>query len=158
MFDQTYAAMYDGQFNHSIIKMRERVQALLNIKKDDPTKTLFKLSLEQYNELDTMDIRLSRYNNGVLRLQEIVKNVNNDSEIKGLRHSANPDDKDLCKEKIERYINPVCESDAHVIYIRYFEMIPYLQKLLNDYWEELQRNPFTTPTETEKLINKMQAR
>ena len=35
---------------------------------------------------------------------------------------------------------------------RYFDMIPTLKALCQKYWNELQADPFTAPTETETLI------
>ena len=53
---------------------------------------------------------------------------------------------------MKQYVIPEKGSEVARVYERYFKMIPYLEKLLRDYWDELKTSPFKTPTKTETTI------
>lgn len=114
--------------------------------------TGYGLSNEQFVELDSLDIKLSRYMMGVSELQAIVDNVNNDGEVIKYRAEGRK------SESIDRISSIVKPTDEYAIsvYKRYFSVIPYLKKMLESYWQELQAKPFDTPTPSEKQIMQLE--
>lgn len=142
--------------NYQIVDdLRSGIQTLLEIKKDDYNKGVYKLSKEQFIELDSLDIKLSRYNNGIRELQNIVSKVNADEEIIQIRNARRSGLKRDCIALMKEYVVPEEGSEEARIFERYFKMIPYLEKLLRKYWNELKANPFETPTKTEKIITEL---
>lgn len=107
-----------------------------------------KMTQEQFLEMDSLNIKLSRIAGGIRNLRDIVatakvKIANHlESELKG---------KD-CLEVISEYRKEVEESAK---YQRYFEVIPFLKKLLEKYWKELEKDPLKTRTEAEEKIDKL---
>jgi hypothetical protein len=95
---------------------------------------------------------LSRFNSGIKELKKIVDEINKNEEIIRLRSERKSGSKRDCLNLIKYYIVPEVGSEQDKIYQRYFMMIPYLEKLLKDYWNELKKNPFDTPTKSEKII------
>ena len=108
------------------------------------------LNRHQFAELDSLDIKLSRYAGGIRELQSIVQQVNSDQTIQNGRVSRN---KDVCIDQIRLIVTRQADNEA--VFSRYFDMIPYLDKLLQDYWTELRRNPLAKSTTTEKIINQL---
>ena len=151
-FDEAWDCLCVGTGYQDADKLRLGISTLLEIKKDDSLKGLFKLSEEQYNEVDSLDIRLSRYNSGIRELKKIVEEINNDEDIVRIRSERKSSLKRDCLDLIKRYIIPKEGCEYFRIYQRYFLMIPYLEKLLKDYWNELKKNPFDIPTKSEKII------
>ena len=98
-----------------------------------------KMTREQFQEMDSMDIKLSRFFGGINKLKEIVKTVNS------YRNQSDWD-------KIKAYRDEVERSAK---YQRYFEEIPFLKELLNKYWKELEEDPLKVRTETEEKIDKL---
>lgn len=111
-------------------------------------RTTTKLNEKQWSELDNLDIKLSRYENGKQKLKNIVNQVNTDTTVLQYRTCQQ---KEECIEAIRQILTPVQRTKDDV-FSRYFDMIPFLQNLLNTYWEELQSDPFNT-TKTEEIIN-----
>lgn len=96
------------------------------------------MTREQFQEMDSMDIKLSRFFGGINKLKEIVKTVN------GYRNQSDWDKAIDYREKVEK--SAECQ--------RYFEVIPFLKKLLEKYWKELEEDPLKTRTKAEeKLVN-----
>lgn len=136
-----------SKFDADIInKTRNQLYELLIIKKNDFDIGIVMLSDAQYSEIDTLDIRLSRYENGITFLQNIVKTVNG-SNIR----EQYKDNKDDCIDAMRSIVTSE-ETDEVEKRQRYFDMIPSLKKLYHKYWNELQVNPFTYPTESERKI------
>ena len=159
IYDRGWDCISKGIGNQYIDTMRNDLYALMKIEKDNRQKGLYKLTTEQYNEIDTLDIRLSRFFNGLKCLQEIVNNVNKDTEISQLRANKKDSEKGRCKTLMQKYILPGnTGSEQEKKYERYLKMIPYLEKLLKDYWNELQQNPFIYPTKSETIINNLKAK
>lgn len=107
-----------------------------------------KMTQEQFMEMDSLNVKLSRVAGGIRNLRDIVatakvKIANHlESELKG---------KD-CLEVISKYRKEVEESAK---YQRYFEVIPFLKELLKEYWTELEKDPLKTRTEAEEKIDKL---
>ena len=136
----------------SVARMRDELIPVLGLSEDLPGEGKFALTDEQYDELDTIDIALSRYRGGVEALKELIAKVNNDDEVRRCRGEH---DKAGCIEAIGTLVNA---TDDATVYVRerYFEMIPYLGKLLQDYWDAVQDDPLTT-SHAEELINQLEA-
>ena len=135
------------KFNADIIdKTRDKLYELLDIKKSDFRKGIIKLSDAQYSEIDTLDIKLSRYGDGIALLQGIVRTVNA-SKIR----EQNQGDKTSCIDAMRSIVVSEVEEDIEKRH-RYFDMIPSLNTLYRKYWNDLLVDPFTYPTETETQI------
>lgn len=98
-----------------------------------------KMTREQFQEMDSMDIKLSRFFGGINKLKEIVKIVN------GYRNQSDWDKAIDYKNDVERSAE----------YQRYFEEIPFLKELLEKYWEELKKNPLKTRIKAEEIIDQL---
>lgn len=108
------------------------------------------LNAEQFKEMDDLDLSLARYANGVIKLDEIITSVNENAEVKKLREEKKASEE--CIKKIESIVS--LNDSNKAIYERYFNRLPYLQKMINDYLEEIRKDPFTT-TKTEEEIKKL---
>ena len=139
--------LLNEKLNSDIIdKTRDKLYELLDIKKDDPRKGIVKLSEAQYSEIDTLDIKLSRYGAGITVLQNIVKAVN-ESNVRE-QYQGN---ESACIDAMHSIVISDAPEDVENRK-RYFDMIPTLKALCQKYWNELQADPFNAPTETETLI------
>lgn len=103
-----------------------------------------KMTQEQFIEMDSLNVKLSRIAGGIRILRGIVESAK--GKIAHL-----PESESKRKECLE-YRKEV-ERSAE--YQRYFEVIPFLKKLLDDYWKELEENPLKTRTEAEEKINQL---
>lgn len=155
LYDNAWECVSSGKDYQNVVDYRSGINALLEIRKDDINKGIYKLTKEQFNEMDSLDIRLSRFNSGIKELKKIVDEINENEEIIRLRSERNSGSKRDCLDLIKCYIIPEVGSEQDKIYQRYFMMIPYLEKLLKDYWNELKKNPFDTPTKSEKTITNL---
>jgi len=136
VYDMAWGCVADGEKLDSIGWLRSIFfEKLLS----SPLKD--KMTREQFQEMDSMDIKLSRFFGGINELKEIVKTAN------GYRNQSDWD-----KDKAIAYREEV-ERSAE--YQRYFEEIPFLKDLLEEYWKELEENPLKTLTKTEEEINKL---
>lgn len=134
-----------------IAGLRSKLSKILLVENDNVPAGEFKLSEEQYSELDSLDIKLLRYRNGVNELKSIVAKVNNDEGITMHRISGN---KEACIAIMSSIVLPNNE-DTKRIYERYFNLIPYLKQMIEEYWKELQENPLDFPGMTEQKIEQM---
>jgi hypothetical protein len=133
---------------NAINKLRERTYALVcyyNNKSQANT-----LNAEQFKEIDSLDISLSRYKNGVIELHKLVEKANANVEVKKLREEKNSEE---CIKKIKSIVERNEGNEA--IYKRYFSRLPYLTKMIKDYIKEIEQDPITTPTKTEQEIKKL---
>ena len=133
VYDMAWGCVADGEKLDSIGWLRSIFfEKLLS----SPLKD--KMTREQFQEMDSMDIKLSRFFGGINKLKEIVKTVNS------YRNQSDWDKIKAYRDEVERS----AESQ------RYFEVIPFLKDLLKKYWEELEEDPLKTLTKAEeKLIN-----
>ena len=109
------------------------------------------MTQDQLLEMDSLNIKLSRIAGGIRYLRDIVDIVEN-AKVK----IANlPESESKGKECLEviRYYRQDVEKSAK--YQRYFEVIPFLKKLLEEYWKELEKDPLKTQTKTEEKINQL---
>ena len=152
LYDNAWECVSAGNDYQNVDNLRSGINTLLEIKKDDINEGVYKLTKEQFTEMDSLDIRLSRFNSGIKELKKIVEEINKDEDVARIRLERKSSSKRDCLDLIKWYIIPEEGSERDKIYQRYFKMIPYLEKLLKDYWNELKKNPFDTPTKSEKII------
>lgn len=134
VYDMAWGCVADGEKLDSIGWLRSIFfEKLLS----SPLKD--RMTREQFQEMDSMDIKLSRFFGGINKLKEIVKIV------KGYRNQSDWDKAIDYKNDVERSAE----------YQRYFEVIPFLKKLLDDYWKELEEDPLKTLTKAEEKIDKL---
>lgn len=146
LYDAAEGLLKD-KFNADLIdKTRDKLYELLDIKKSDFRKGIVKLSDVQYSEIDTLDIKLSRYGDGIALLQGIVKAVNA-SKIR----EQNQGNKTSCIDAMRSIVVSEAEEDIEKRH-HYFDMIPSLNTLYRKYWDDLLADPFTYPKETETQI------
>ena len=106
------------------------------------------ITKEQYEELDKLDIALSRYSlGGVTELHKIVTDINNDPRIIELRDKG---DREECIKLMMLYIEK--NDNNKRAFERYFEVVPYFDNLRIKYWEELQANPIDTTSIENEII------
>ena len=139
---------YDAEVVDGI---RGELYKLLTIDTDDVTIGRFKLTEEQFSQIDSLDIRLSRYKNGVRELQAVVMAINTNEDVNKYRSIG---DKEACVNAIAAIILPDNDNMKRV-YERYFDLIPFLKQMLDEYWSELQENPLTPSGPIELQIEKM---
>lgn len=131
VYDMAWGCVADGEKLDSIGWLRSIFfEKLLS----SPLKD--KMTREQFQEMDSMDIKLSRFFGGINKLKEIVKTVNS---------YRNQSDWDKYRTEVE----------GSADYQRYFEVIPFLKKLLKEYWEELKEDPLKTQTKAEEQITQL---
>lgn len=135
-----------------IVSIRDRIIIPSQVKKDDLKLGVFKLTEEQFSELDSLDIKLSRYKGGVKVLKGTINEINTDENILSLRASKRNGSKKELLERVREYVLPKQGTDRGNAHVRYFTMVPYLDKLLQQYWKEIKQSPFISPTKTEQII------
>lgn len=140
---------YDG-----IVVIRKQLIALLDIE-DDAGKDIYKLTPLHYAEIDTLDIKLSRMNNGIKALQGIVDAVNADETIQACRKSKGTASSHDYTARIEALTTKKSGSE---VFERYFEKIPYLNNLLDAYRKELMDPRTELPTPTEQKIKQLKVK
>lgn len=148
LYDEGVQALQNSYNPKKVESIRKRLKPLIADKNNTP------LNVEQFAELDNLDICLSRFKNGVKELQKLMVSINDDATVKQLRQEANDANRMVCIEAIRKYILPEAGSEVERIHKRYFDHVPYLSNKLRDYWNELQADPYTVPTKTEKEIGK----
>lgn len=107
-----------------------------------------KMTQEQFMDMDSLNVKLSRIAGGIRNLRDIV-------EITKGKIAKLPESESKGKEclKVIRYYRDEVERSAK--YQRYFEVIPFLRELLEEYWKELEEDPLKTQTKAEEKINKL---
>lgn len=107
-----------------------------------------KMTQEQFMEMDSLNVKLSRIAGGIRNLRDIV-------EITKGKIAKLPESESKGKEclKVIRYYRDEVERSAK--YQRYFEVIPFLRELLEEYWKELEEDPLKTQTKAEEKINQL---
>lgn len=152
VYDQGVITINSAFNFDTILTLRRVIIPVLKVKKDDPEKGTFKLSEEQFVELDTLDISLSRFKDGVKHLKKTINEINNDKIIKQLRATGDQNCKVDLQNRIMIYVFPENKTERFKLHQCYFKMIPYLEKMLMQYWEEVNNTPFIVPTKTESEI------
>ncbi len=107
-----------------------------------------KMTQEQFIEMDSLNIKLSRIAGGIRNLRDIVETTK--GKIANL-----PESKSKGKECLELISDYRDKVEGSAKYQRYFEVIPFLKKLLEEYWKELEEDPLKTLTDAEEKINKL---
>lgn len=151
LYQKAQAAL-STQYDAEVVDgIRDELYELLAIDSDDITTNRFKLTEQQYSQIDSLDIRLSRYKNGVRELKALVEAINTNEDINKYRILG---DKDACINAIAAIVLPHNDNMKRV-YERYFDIIPFLKRMVNEYWNELQENPLTSSGPIELQIEKM---
>lgn len=133
---------------------RDSITDPTGVEKDNLKAGVFKLTEEQFNELDSLDIKLSRFKDGMIALQKIIYGINADQEIAKLRESGDRNQKSRLVQLVKPYVIPEAGTERHNNQERFFNMVPYLGKMLRNYWNEISKDPFLVPTKTEEEILK----
>lgn len=107
-----------------------------------------KMTQEQFIEMDSLNIKLSRIAGGIRNLRDIVETTK--GKIANL-----PESKSKGKECLELISDYRDKVEGSAKYQRYFKVIPFLKKLLEEYWKELEDDPLKTLTDAEEKINKL---
>ena len=141
----------NSPYNVQVVdSVRDEIGVLLQIEKDDIRGKKFKLTKEQFGEIDTLDIKLSRYYYGTFELKDLVSKINNNEDVQKFRESG---DKEQCYKAMQIILNPLDEESVE-IHQKYLEFLPFLKMLLNNYSNELKENPLNHPTKTEiQIVN-----
>lgn len=127
----------------------------LRTQKTSAAKKMFALSDEQKDDLFDLDRRTSRYTDGIIELQKIVININNDREVKRIRSEKEKksDAASACKESMKKYLVPSETNKLQYVIDYYFSMIPYLDKLFGQYKRELSENPLVKTKIEKEILN-----
>lgn len=139
---------YDAEV---VYGLRGELYKLLTIDTDDVITGRYKLTEEQFSQIDSLDIRLSRYKNGVRELQAVVMTINTNEDVNKYRSQGN---NEACINAIAEILRPDNDYMKRV-YDRYFNLIPFLKQMLEEYWRELQENPLNPSGPIELQIEKM---
>jgi hypothetical protein len=132
-------------------EMYRKLMFLTNIKEDTLHLGIFKFNDNQLPEMVSMRIKLSRFDYGRGYLQNMIKEINSDEVIVKLRKEGTNSDKIL--NRIKTYVIPKEGSDRAKQHQRYFDMVPYLNKLLQRYWSEVKINPFRESFTEKEILN-----
>ena len=153
LYDECISALNN---KYDAVKVQQLRDQLLPLRenKENKEKGFYKLNTAQFNEIDSTDIRLSRFKGGMGELQDIMKKVNNDPEINRLRTEGK--NRNACVEAMMKFVGnePTArkkEWKNQSVVERYFNMVPYLDKAYKTYKKELSDKPFQT-TDIEKEI------
>lgn len=148
LYTQSYEALNNPFNDTKVMALRGQLYDLLNREQNSSS---LRLTKEQFSELDSLDIKLSRYKSGVRHIKEIVELVNTNELIAKCRENGNSE---RCLAEIENVISPTNEEIKYVI-DRYFKMIPYLSTLFDDYCNELRKNPLSCRTSSVLKIEQL---
>lgn len=132
-------------------EMYRKLMFLTNIKEDTLHLGIFKFNDNQLPEMVSMRIKLSRFDYGRGYLQNMIKEINSDEVIVKLRKEGTNSDKIL--NRIKTYVIPKEGSDRAKQHQRYFDMVPYLNNLLQSYWSEIKINPFRESSKEKEILN-----
>lgn len=132
-------------------EMYRKLMFLTNIKEDTLRLGIFKFNDNQLPEMVSMRIKLSRFDYGRGYLQNMIKEINSDEKIVKLRKDGT--NRDELLRRIKTYVIPEEGSDRAKQHQRYFDMVPYLNNLLQSYWSEIKINPFRESSTEEKILN-----
>lgn len=127
----------------------------LRTQKANAAKKMFELSDKQKDDLLDLDRRTSRYTDGIIELQKIVININNDCDVKRIRSEKEKKSgaASACKESMKKYLVPSETNKLQYVIDYYFSMIPYLGKLFGQYKHELSENPLVKTKIEKEILN-----
>ena len=151
LYEQTYAVLHSPFDNDEFYRVIGRLRSRLGVKTDDLQYGVFKFTDEQFNEMDSIDICMARYPNGIGQLRALIDRVNNDPAVMDCRERH---DAAGCREAICRIIKADDEETTKVRE-RYCGHVPYLGYLLQEYEDCVWRDPLATPNRAEKLIDEL---
>ena len=153
LYEECIGALNSKYNDITVQQLRDQLLPLRE-NKENKEQGIFKLNTEQFNEMDSLDIKLSRFKGGLRELQTIIEKVNKDPEIARLRSEGK--NRQQCVEAMRKYLEtepakPRKEWKNQNVVERYFNMVSYLSKAYQTYKRELSDNPFNT-TNIEKEI------
>ena len=153
LYEECIGALNSKYNDITVQQLRDQLLPLRE-NKENKEQGIFKLNTEQFNEMDSLDIKLSRFKGGLRELQTIIEKVNKDPEIAWLRSEGK--NRQQCVEAMRKYLEtepakPRKEWKNQNVVERYFNMVSYLSKAYQTYKRELSDNPFNT-TNIEKEI------
>lgn len=151
LYEQTYAVLHSPFDNDEFYRVIGRLRSRLGVKTDDLQSGVFKFTDEQFNEMDSIDVCMSRYPNGIGQLRALIGRVNNDPAVIDCRERR---DAAGCREAICRIIDADDEETTKVRE-RYCGHVPYLGYLLQEYRDCIWYDPLMTPNRAEKLIDEL---
>lgn len=132
-------------------EMYRKFKFLTNIKEDTLHLGIFKFNDNQLPEMVSMRIKLSRFDYGRGYLQNMIKEINSDEKIVKLRKDGT--NRTELLSRIKTYVIPEEGSDRAKQHQRYFDMVPYLNNLLQSYWSEIKINPFRESSKEKEILN-----
>lgn len=132
-----------------IVKFRE-VKTMLRVMKEFKSALLIREGTVQFYEMDSLDLRLSRYIEGMNFLKSMVKEVN------CKRKNKNPEQ---CRKMLDGVLDMNNSPYMKRWNERFQQMSDYMDGLFSRYCKELKENPMqTTTVETEILHYKTKAK
>lgn len=135
-----------------VVDIRMHIIPMLETKTDNAGKGLFAFSPEQFAEIDSLDIRLSRYKDGMRALHGIVGRVNANADVVRMRSERTAEAVAAGRRAMERILVPSADNGLQHTIDRYFSLIPYLGQLFAEYKDELKADAFAE-TAVEKAIH-----
>lgn len=145
-YKQTYdngMAMLDRSYDHrAFMAAYNPVHDLLAQKQH--------MTAAQYGEMDTLDLRLSRYYFGIKTLQNLIRRTNANAKVKQARANS---EADACRAAIENARKKELSEDYLNMLERYIPMVPALKRLWNEYEQAVEATPLGTTAVERGILN-----
>lgn len=109
------------------------------------------LTPRQFDTLDSLDIKLSRYSGAKAMLKEFIDRIHGSKEAQKAAQEGN---QAAYKKVVEKIIYAEDENSKYYRQ-RYLGIIPYIDRLLNQYINQIDQDPFATPNQGEEEIIKL---
>lgn len=115
--------------------LREKIIPYLDKnKKDNSANGFYTFSSEQFSEMDSLDIALSRFKGGIENFKALIQNINNDEKVKKCRDEKNAE---VCTEEIKSILYNSVEGKN--MRDRY-NVVTILNNMYNQYIEDIENN------------------
>lgn len=108
------------------------------------------MTTAQYGEMDTLDLRLSRYHHGIKTLQNLIRRTNANAKVKQARANG---DADACRTAIKNARENELSEDYHNVLEKYIPMVPALKRLWDEYEQAVETNPLGTTAVEREILN-----
>ena len=156
----TYKAFYDEAmqalsvaYTKKVDKLRPRLNPIYILRDRKVSLSTIGMNDRQFQELDSLDKFLARFDEGLLLLQKLIRQVNSDPIVISCRQSKDPSRKTECSNAISKYIVPSKKNGLKETIDKYFTFIPYLKKHFNDYIDQLKNSPLDNTTIEQEILN-----
>lgn len=133
--------------------LREQIIPYLDKKKkDNPKKGFYAFSSEQFNEMDSLDIALSRFKGGIETFKSFIRSV--DWEIAKWKNASGnkKERKAKCINAINRLIS---DSEAGKNMRQRYSVVNVLDEMFRDYCEERCKHPFNKSKKSTMIEQKV---